>query len=44
MTVKNQKLKKSKPTPELILKMIFAVIFILIISDWENFKRGLFGW
>ncbi|RKS42516.1 hypothetical protein BC962_3274 [Gillisia mitskevichiae] len=40
---KISKSKKNKISLELILKVIFLIVFILIILDWEDFKRGLFG-
>ncbi len=37
------KTDKGKITLELVLKIIFLIIFVLIITNWEDFKRGLFG-
>ena len=28
---------------KILLSIIFIVVFYLIISDWDNFKRGLMG-
>jgi len=34
---------KAKNIFLVLIKLVVLVIFLLILSDWENFKAGLFG-